>query len=148
MMRAMGKLDGRCLCGAVSYTSDAEPVGAAVCHCRNCQRHSGTAFSFVVLVPAQSLAVTGDALASFAQAGDEHDEPTTRWFCTGCGSPLWSESPLAPGMRLIRAGTLDDPSWLEPQYEVYTESRLPWLAPSGVEHQFPRGPRSAGVAPG
>src|SRR5687768_15734380 len=53
--RSMSKVKGSCLCGGVRYESAAEPLMTAVCHCENCQRQSGTAFSIIVGVPAGSL---------------------------------------------------------------------------------------------
>ena len=64
----MGKLDGRCLCGAVEYSCDAEPAFTAVCHCRDCQRQSGTAFSVIVGVPESDFRLSGELSASFAVA--------------------------------------------------------------------------------
>jgi hypothetical protein len=49
----MPKIEGSCLCGSVKYSSDSEPVMTAVCHCENCQRQTGTAFSIIVGVAAQ-----------------------------------------------------------------------------------------------
>ena len=52
-------LTGRCLCGSVTYSADADPIVQAVCHCTNCQRQTGTAFSVVVGVPRAALTVEG-----------------------------------------------------------------------------------------
>ena len=69
----MSKLDGRCLCGAVSYTCDADPMFCAICHCKNCQRQSGTAFSIVVAVPADQLHISGE-IAEFITVGEDHGQ--------------------------------------------------------------------------
>ena len=91
----MGKLDGRCLCGSVTYTCDAEPAFTAVCHCTDCQRQTGTAFSVVVGVPADAFHVSGDTLASVTTVGEAHGGESKRNFCSACGSPIYTDSAAA-----------------------------------------------------
>lgn len=122
----MGKLDGRCLCGAVTYSSDAEPAFTAVCHCKDCQRQSGTSFSIMVGVPADQLSVEGD-LATHVTVGEDSEQEVQRQFCPVCGSPVLSISAGMPGVAVLKAGTLDDTSWLEPQVEVWGKSAQPWV---------------------
>jgi hypothetical protein len=135
----MGKLDGRCLCGAVTYSSDADPVFTAVCHCRNCQRQTGTAFSVIVGVPAQSFQLSGD-LGTHVTIGEDHGLETRRRFCPACGSPVISESAALPDVVIVKAGTLDDPSWLAPQMEVWGRSAQPWVQPAEGRPRLERGP--------
>lgn len=139
----MGKLDGRCLCGAVTYSSDAEPAFVAICHCKDCQRQSGTAFSVVVGVPDAELNVSGE-LANHATVGEDHGHETERRFCSSCGSPILSRSAGAPGMAFVKAGTLDDTSWLEPQIEVWGRSAQPWVAETEGRPRLERSPQAAG----
>ena len=124
----MGKLDGHCMCGSITYSCDAEPVGTAVCHCTECQRQTGTAFSIVVGLPAAALEVKGDTLAMFKTPAEANDGETERNFCSACGSPIFSVSPAFPEVAWLKAGTLDDTSWLEPQMEVWGRSAQPWVA--------------------
>jgi hypothetical protein len=137
----MGKLDGRCLCGSITYTCDAEPAMTAVCHCRNCQRSTGTSFSLVVAAPKAAFQLSGDTLGTFQTVGEEHGMAADRRFCTACGSPVITESPLMPDMVLIKAGTLDDPSWLEPQMEIWGSSAQPWLPEAEGRPRLPTGPQ-------
>ena len=65
----MGKLDGSCLCGNVTYTCDADPIASANCHCRDCQSSSGAAFSTVAMVPADSIEIRGETLSIFRTIG-------------------------------------------------------------------------------
>src|SRR6266576_2972486 len=126
MPSAPRPITGRCLCGGVTYTADAEPVVQAVCHCTDCQRQTSSPFSVVVAVPRDGFAVEGDTLSSFTTTGEDHGGDTARNFCSACGSPLFSVSPSAPQLILIKAGSLDDSSWLEPGLEVWTRSAQPW----------------------
>ncbi len=136
----MGKIEGGCLCGAVRYRSAAEPVMVAVCHCRNCQKQAGSAFSIIVAVPADSLAVRGET-KTYVDHGDSGNT-VLRIFCPQCGSPLISdvESPGAAGLRFIKAGTLDDPSWLAPGIHVWCRSKQPWVTIDPGAPQFATNP--------
>jgi hypothetical protein len=137
----MGKLDGRCLCGAVTYSSDADPAFAAICHCKNCQRQSGSSFSLVVGIPTAQLEVTGDTLSSFATVGEDSGRETERQFCSACGSPILSLSAAMPDVAIVKAGTLDDTSWIEPQLEVWGSSAQPWVEPVEGRPRMERGPQ-------
>jgi hypothetical protein len=119
-------LRGHCLCGSVSYTVDAEPLAQAICHCADCQRQTSSPFSPVVVVPRAALTVDGDTLTSFKTVGSDHGQETERYFCSACGSPLYSLSPAGPDFAYIKAGSLEDSSWLEPGIEVWTSSAQPW----------------------
>jgi hypothetical protein len=136
----MGKLDGRCMCGSVTYSSDADPAFVAMCHCKNCQRQTGTAFSVVVGVPADQVEVTGASLSMYATVGEDHGQDTNRHFCSACGSPIYSATDAMPGVMIIKAGTLDDTSWLDPQLEVWGGSAQEWVPAHETRPRMERGP--------
>ena len=133
-------LTGRCLCGGVTYSADADPIAQAACHCKECQRQSGSPFAVVVAVPLETLTVEGSTLASFATTGTDHGQPTERHFCSACGSPIYSVSGAAPQFAFIKAGSLDDASWIEPALEVWTGSAQPWSPHFEAAAQVERGP--------
>jgi hypothetical protein len=122
----MSRLDGRCMCGAVSYTSAADPLFTAICHCKDCQRQSGAPFSIVVGVPEEGFELSGE-LSQHDTVGDDHGLPTHRRFCSACGSPILTVTDAFPGVLIVKAGTLDDTSWLEPQLEIWGSSAQPWV---------------------
>ncbi len=134
------ELTGHCLCGSVSYRAVAEPLAQAVCHCTDCQHQTGTAFSVVVAVPRAALTVEGDTLASFTTIGEDHGTPTERSFCSACGSPIVSVAEAMPDLAFLKAGTLDDASWLEPGVEVWTRSAQPWSPHFEHAANLQRGP--------
>ena len=115
---------GGCLCGAVRYALKAEPALVGICHCRDCQRFTGSAFSFLVAVPLSGLEIEG-ATKTFAKPGDS-GEPITRRFCAECGSSISEEAFTRPGLVLINGGTLDDPTPVTPTLEIYCGRELPW----------------------
>ena len=134
----MQHMSGGCLCGKVRYSADADPIFTAVCHCKNCQKQAGTSFSIIVVVPAPALQVTG-ALKTFNDTGDS-GKPVHRHFCQDCGSPISTDVEAMPNLAFIKAGTLDDTSWLKPTMEIYCGSAQPWV-PRGSETQtFDKGP--------
>ena len=136
----MTKISGHCLCGNVRYSAEGEPTVQAICHCTNCQRQTGTAFSIVIGVPAGAFHVEGDTLASIPTTGEVHGTETLRHFCSGCGSPIYSSVEATPEVVYIKAGTLDDASWLEPQAEIWTRSAQPWSPRLESVMQFERVP--------
>jgi hypothetical protein len=117
---------GRCLCGSVTYSVDAAPVWQGACYCTNCQRQTATAFSVIVGVPSEALAVQGSTLASFQTASEGYESTTERRFCSACGSPIFSTIESMPGLAFLKAGTIDDQSWIEPAVEIWTRSAQPW----------------------
>ena len=126
MADAPTEFSGHCLCGSISYRVTAAPAMQGVCHCTDCQRQTGTAFSIVIGVPRDALTIEGETLSSYTTVGDVHQTPTERNFCSACGSPIVSFVEGMPEFAWIKAGTLDDASWLEPAFEIFVRSAQPW----------------------
>ncbi len=133
----MAMIEGGCLCGAVRYSTTAEPVMQAVCHCRNCQRQAGSGWSMIMGVPAAALAISG-AVQTYADKGESGGD-VRRQFCPTCGSPLFSHVSAAPDLVFIKAGTLDDTSQFTPQMQCWTDSKQHWVEIAGVP-SFARNP--------
>ena len=114
---------GRCMCGGVRYSFPGAPLLTAVCHCRQCQRQSGSAFSIVAAVPKQGFELSGETKI-FMDTGDS-GRPVERHFCPDCGSPIMSIIEPMPDMVLIKAGTIDTLAQLTPTVEVFCENALP-----------------------
>ena len=119
-------ITGQCLCGSVKYSADADPVVQVACHCKDCQRQTGGPFTVIVGVPRAAFTVEGSTLASFDTIGEDHGGKTQRNFCTACGAPVFSIAAVLPELALIKAGSLDDASWVEPQAEYWLSSAQPW----------------------
>jgi hypothetical protein len=134
----MPEIKGGCLCGQVRYSANAEPLFTGICHCKNCQKQAGTAFSIVVAVPQAAMAVTGTT-KTFNDKGDS-GQPLQRIFCPNCGSPILTEAAAMPGVSIVKAGTLDDTSWLKPAMEIYCDSKQPWVELGGSMQRFPKMP--------
>jgi hypothetical protein len=118
--------EGGCLCGALRYKVVGEPLGVAICHCVNCQRNSGSAFSLNATFPAGTMTLEGHP-SIYDDAGDTGNV-VRRVFCGICGTPIESQSVYSiPNYVVIKAGTFDDPSKFVPDCEVYCDSKLPWV---------------------
>jgi hypothetical protein len=126
------KVEGGCLCGAVRYKSSDAPVRQAVCHCRDCQRHGGSILHVSVWVPKAGFTITKGELHKYETHADS-GRKITRSFCPVCGSGITVEAELRPQHIAVKAGTLDDPSFVRPALEIYTRSKLPWVSIQGVE---------------
>ena len=124
----MPNIVGGCLCDAVRYESEAEPILTAVCHCRDCQKQTSSAFSVLVVVPKDSLRTEGRALASVQTVGEDTGLRTTRSFCPECGSAIVSAVGATPELEWLKAGTLDDTSWPRPQMHIWACSAQPWVS--------------------
>ena len=118
-------MTGQCLCGAISYEIEGELQMCGVCHCKNCQRQAGSAYSVLFGVSDQDIAISGD-LTTYDDHGDSGNV-VHRYFCGKCGSPVKTTLPTQPGMTYIKAGTLDDTSVLDPQIHFWTRSKQPWV---------------------
>ena len=117
---------GGCACGAVRYECEAAPVFMAYCHCRDCQRASGGAFSPMLAVPAASVTLLQGKPRYHAGQSDS-DYCASRGFCPECGTPLFVRSEKAADFLCIKPGSLDDPSWFKPQADLWTRSVQPWM---------------------
>ena len=119
---------GSCHCGAIRYEAEIDPAATGVCHCRDCQVLSGSAFRVVVrAAPGSFKLVTGTprVYTKTADSGAKREQA----FCETCGSPIYAAAPgPEPRVYSIRAGTLDQRDQLAPAIQIWTRSRLPLVA--------------------
>ena len=127
---------GGCQCGAVRYEITEAPRLTYACHCRDCQRMTGSAFSMAVVGAERAFRLAGPEPRLIQRLADS-GRTANRWVCPECGS--WICSGPKPGtaapdaLRRVRAGTLDDTSWLRPTLHYFTRSKQPWIVlPTGV----------------
>ena len=118
------KYTGQCLCGEIQYSTDAEPLFSGNCHCKDCQRASGSGYVAAMLFTEKNVQVTGEAkyFASTSDSGNLHH----RGFCPNCGSQLFAKFSNHPGLLGIKAGTLNHASQYVPKLDFYVASTAPW----------------------
>lgn len=136
---------GGCLCGAVRYECNAEPMMTGHCHCKGCQKVSGGAFATAYAVPADALKVTGEV--KFYEAPADSGNKSRRSFCPECGSWLFGGSSGMPGLAVIMAGSMDDPSGLKPGMNIFVGSAQPWAHMDPELPSFPGMPEMAEMSP-
>ena len=120
-------LEGGCACGALRYKLTADPLIVHACHCRNCQRLTGSAFVTNIWIEKKFVETVSGVSKSFKLSGGSGN-PHEVFFCDRCGTYLWSKYYAAPGDTvLLRVGTLDHPEAIKPDVHIFTRSKLPWL---------------------
>lgn len=128
---------GGCACGAVRYECSAEPLMALNCHCRDCQRATGSAYASGLFVPGDALRITRGAVKYHGAKADSGNL-VRRGFCADCGSPLLAGSSGHP-MWIIQAASLDDPGAHRPSMDVWTSKAQPWDVMDARLPKYPRG---------
>ncbi|HVR91131.1 MAG TPA: GFA family protein [Novosphingobium sp.] len=127
-------MEGGCACGEVRYRLASDPIVVHCCHCRSCQRESGTAFALNGVIEA-------DRVELLAGAPERIDTPSASgkgqavFRCPACKVALWSHyAGAGDKANFIRVGTLDDPDACPPDVHVFTASKQPWVVlPEGAE---------------
>ena len=131
-------LTGGCQCGAVRYECDGEPLGTYVCHCRECQRQSASAFGISFTVSPGSIRVT-QGTPKFWMRSAASGRQVRCAFCPDCGSRLWHE-PQSGDYFSIKGGSLDAPIDLSTAIHIWTSRKLPGtVIPPGAQ-QFAEEP--------
>ncbi|HEX3862002.1 MAG TPA: GFA family protein [Stellaceae bacterium] len=132
---------GGCLCGAVRYESTGDPSFSLQCHCRDCQRSSGTAYIAAMRVPSAGFHITQGAPKRYVVTA-ESGNAVSRHFCGDCGSPIYIQVSTRPDIIGLRVGTLDDPSEFHPEADIFVKSAQPWdhMDPALPKHDtYPAG---------
>ncbi|TDU26486.1 hypothetical protein DFR24_3512 [Panacagrimonas perspica] len=121
-------VSGGCSCGAVRYFSRALTEQVSVCHCRDCQGTSGSAFAVRAGLYSRDLEVQGaEAIAMHVKPGAS-GRATRRSFCSRCGSQIFISFDAIPDLIFVQAGTLDDSSWVNPNIHLWCGEKQPWVA--------------------
>ncbi len=125
---------GQCLCGEVKYTIKGEPAWMAQCHCKDCQRASGTGHASLAFFKEEQLEIEGEVVSFGVEA--DSGNTNVRHFCPKCGSRLFSTNSGRPGMKGVAIGCVDDHAWFKPGAVVYCKDRPDWDLTSTEVHNF------------
>ncbi|KAJ6087354.1 hypothetical protein PENARI_c006G12084 [Penicillium arizonense] len=124
-------LTGSCMCGGVTYAAEVDKYLSALCHCTDCQKWTGGAFTSNAVVPRTSVKVTKGTTSSYDAIGAS-GKINKHFFCPTCGSSLYTEIEIMPEMTCIKAGTLDGGEANlggKIDIEFYVKDRPSYLAP-------------------
>jgi hypothetical protein len=130
---------GRCQCGEVRYESAQEPLALYVCHCRECQRQSASAFGMSLEVPRAGLRVTRGAPKFWSRAAGSGRRLRCA-FCPTCGSRLWHEPEGMSETLTLKAGSLDEPPDISTATHIWVSRKLPGMAIAEAARQFAKEP--------
>ncbi|MGA7966321.1 MAG: GFA family protein [Gammaproteobacteria bacterium] len=119
--------DGGCTCGAVRYRMTSPPMFVHCCHCRWCQRETGTSYALNAMIEADRVVLlAGEPETVDTPSLSGHGQKIAR--CPTCRIALWSNyAGAGDAIRFIRVGTLDEPDRVPPDIQIFTASRQPWV---------------------
>ena len=116
---------GGCLCRRVRYKFDREKiVSAGHCHCKDCQKVTGSGKATIIFIPTESLMIN-DKYKIYSVVGTDGTN-VHRGFCPSCGSPIISYVTEQPNLRFIKAGSLDDSTWVKTESSFWSTSACEW----------------------
>ncbi|KAL5119653.1 hypothetical protein ACEQ8H_002499 [Pleosporales sp. CAS-2024a] len=127
-------LTGGCVCNAVRYRLLTSPLFCYACHCPACQRASGTAFGHFLNIEAHKVQVISITAPVTAVVTKRPGLISRHVECPLCKVELWSNNMLGPAIAVVRVGTLDFPSLMQPDVHIFVESKVEWLRlPEGAK---------------
>ena len=129
------EITATCLCGKARLICGRPSGTGSYCHCTDCRKSTGAAFSVAVPFEASGFQVVSGRIGSFAKVSDEGRE-LTRNFCLDCGAPLFGTSKHLPQTIFVKAGVIDDQSYVLPTHESWCQSKVEWatITPSLPTH--------------
>lgn len=124
----MGSREGGCACGTVRFRLTDDPIVVHCCHCRSCQRESGSAFALNAVIEADNVELVSGAPERIDTPSDSgKGQAVLR--CPVCKVALWSHyAGVGAKADFIRVGALDDPDAFPPNVHIFTASKQPWVA--------------------
>lgn len=130
-------LEGGCACRGVRYRLTAPPIYVHCCHCRWCQRETGSAFVLNAMIEAERVEVlNGEPLAVMTPSNSGKGQKIVR--CPDCMVALWSNyAGAGDALNFVRVGTLDDPDRTPPDIHIFTDSKQPWVILPTDKPSFP-----------
>lgn len=128
---------GRCQCGEVRYQSAGQPIALYVCHCRECQKQSASAFGISLEVPQTGFCITQGSPKYWSRPTDSGRRIRCA-FCPICGTRLWHESEPASEAISIKGGSLDEPLDISSAIHVWVSRKLPGIIIPDAATQFPK----------
>lgn len=125
-MNTRAGLTGGCQCGQVKYRLKEEPLALYACHCLDCQKQSSSAFGMSMWMHREAVEFYSGQL-SFWTTRDERGAQKICAFCGNCGSRIYHAAGDEPKILSMKAGSLDDTSWLQPTCHLWTKRMQPWV---------------------
>ena len=130
---------GGCLCKKITYKFDkSHVISAHHCHCKDCQKSTGSGKATILLIPNESLQINGE-LKYYTVTGSAGSN-ISRGFCAECGSPLISFVKENPDIKFIKAGSIDDSAWINADSNFWSSTARSWSPVDETIHTFTHNP--------
>ncbi len=130
-------LSGGCLCRAIRYETEADPVVMLNCHCRDCQRAAGSAFGAYVVVPQAAVRMQGEP--RYYKTVGNVGRTVERGFCPTCGCAVVVKLERMPDVLGLLAASLDDPTRYKPTMDIFTDRAWPSVPLNPDTQKLPQG---------
>ena len=120
------KIDGGCHCGQIGFRAEVDPNRVLICHCKDCQTLSGSAYRTVVPAKEGTLEIISGKLKTYEKTADD-GSIRIQAFCPDCGTPIYSSPPQgSPGFLGIRVGSIRQRDQLVPKSQIWARSLQTW----------------------
>ena len=130
-------MDARCQCGQLSVALPGPSTSVVACHCRACQRRTGSPIGVLAYYPSKSLKITGSAKRydRAAEAGGVFEN----YFCETCGSTGYVRAAKHPAMLGVAVGAVGDANFPAPVRSVWEEAKHHWVSIPEPTERYPKG---------
>ena len=124
----MPKHEGGCLCGKVRFELNDDPEVAYGCHCRFCQKATGTAFRSGMRYRKENVSINDAELKTYIYTSPEHGRSLNIHFCPSCGTTVTVTTDRFPEAQVMMLGTLDDPSSIKVEMHMFADEGMKWVS--------------------
>ncbi|TVY84883.1 hypothetical protein LSUE1_G001075 [Lachnellula suecica] len=131
--------EGGCLCNKVRVNYTGEPNAHVLCHCLDCRKISGSAYSNNIIVPDGNFKLVSGTPKTFTKTADSGNTIVSH-FCGDCGTTVYRTGDSFPGANIVKVGVMDDPEWPTknvPKGELFAGQRVPWAKEVDGAAQMP-----------
>jgi hypothetical protein len=139
------RVDGRCHCGGIAFSAEADPDQVSICYCDDCQRLTGSAYRVSLTVDAANFTLRSGEPKVYVKTA-ENGARRAQAFCPNCGSPVYSAAAVDPPTYTLRVGCLDQRAELTPTSQLWLRSKPPWVTPLQEGERFEKDAPAPGLA--
>lgn len=136
-----------CLCGGVKLSYSGELGPANYCHCADCRRITGSAFNIGLRVYRKDLVVNATSELRSYNSANAAGRKIERYFCATCGSPIFTLHPSKPEFAWVKAGIIDQPELVQPEYENWIKDKVSWATITVIESYAENKPLTESARP-
>ncbi len=123
--KTMSKYHAACSCGQLSLSANAEPMRVSLCHCRACQRRTGSAFGYQARFAREAISINGNS-TQYVRTGDSGGTVTFS-FCPHCGATVFFEIGSVPEIISVPVGTFAMQTCMTPELSIFTKHKHAWV---------------------